>query len=137
MPLKCYIKPNRTRKRVFTAKDCGRIVCYAIDDGAIKEEVFKEVSRCLGDPCQYDRIEQIVKWLLEALAAILLSIKIAKTVIVAVRVLVVLVKRIPLANRLLKKTDKSILAIEDAMSKAQDITAKVEELERIINLRKE
>jgi len=136
MPLKCYIKPNRTRKRVFTAKDCGRIVCYAIDDGAIKQEVFKEVTRCLGDPCQYERIEQIVKALLEALAAILLAIKIARGVAVVIRVLTVLVRRIPLLGAATKRLENVNVAIEDAFLKAKDITGQVKELERIILTKK-
>lgn len=33
MPLKCYYKPERKRKRTYTARDVGRIVWYAREDG--------------------------------------------------------------------------------------------------------
>lgn len=49
MPIKCYEKPNRTKKRPFTAKACGRIVCYAIEDGASRKELEEEIDKCLDD----------------------------------------------------------------------------------------
>lgn len=47
MPKKCYYKPTRSRKRVFTARDVGRIVCAARSDGAADEDLRTEISKCL------------------------------------------------------------------------------------------
>lgn len=47
MPIVCTYKPNRTRRRRFTPRDAGRIVCDVIEQGYAQEEVAREVSRCL------------------------------------------------------------------------------------------
>lgn len=48
MPKVCYYKPNRTRVRVFTAKDVRRIAKYAIDDGANAVDVLAGVAVFAG-----------------------------------------------------------------------------------------
>lgn len=48
MPKVCYYKPNRTRIRVFTAKDVRRIAKYAIDDGAEAVDVLAGVAVFAG-----------------------------------------------------------------------------------------
>lgn len=49
MVTKCYYKPTRTKVRTFTAKDCGRIVCAAIADGVLPDDIEKELEKCLGE----------------------------------------------------------------------------------------
>lgn len=73
MTMKCYDKPNRKKPRVFTAKDCGRIVCYAIADGANPQDVREAISECLPQQCKYDEILDQLTTLLEY-AAILTSL---------------------------------------------------------------
>jgi hypothetical protein len=48
MPKVCYYKPNRSKPRVFTAKDVQRIAKYAYDDGANNLEILAGVAVSLG-----------------------------------------------------------------------------------------
>jgi len=48
MTMVCYNKPNRTKVRVFTAKDVKRISKYALDDGANAFEILAGVGFTLG-----------------------------------------------------------------------------------------
>lgn len=48
MPIVCVNRPNRTKARVFTAKDVRRIAKYAVDDGADAAEIFAGVGVSLG-----------------------------------------------------------------------------------------
>ena len=44
----CYNRPNRTKRRVFTAKDVARIAKYAQEDGADPRNVAVGVISALG-----------------------------------------------------------------------------------------
>lgn len=46
---KCIAYPNRTKRRTFTAKDAGRVTCYALRDGSTVEELREELNKCA--PC--------------------------------------------------------------------------------------
>jgi len=48
MTLKCYDKPNRTKIRVFTARDVHRISRYAMDDGASAVDILAGVAVFTG-----------------------------------------------------------------------------------------
>lgn len=39
MPVKCFVKPNRTRTRNFSARDAARVMCYAIEQGATRQQI--------------------------------------------------------------------------------------------------
>lgn len=41
MPLKCFLKPNRTNVRKFRARDAARVMCYAIEQGATRAQIVK------------------------------------------------------------------------------------------------
>jgi len=45
---KTVCRPNRTRIRVFTARDVGRIVAYARNDGAVDAEVIANILNAFG-----------------------------------------------------------------------------------------
>jgi len=48
MTLVCYNKPNRSKPRVFTAKDVARIAKYASEDGADPRNIAVMVISALG-----------------------------------------------------------------------------------------
>ena len=122
MVLKCYNKPNRTRTRHFTAKDCGRVVCSALENGANKQDVFREVQKCLGDVCEYERIRLFVDLVLNAAAAITIGLAFVRAFAIAARFALVAFRRIPLIGALVSRANRSILALEDAAKSARDIT---------------
>jgi hypothetical protein len=43
VPIVCINRPNRSKARVFTARDVGRIARYAQEDGAIDVEILARV----------------------------------------------------------------------------------------------
>jgi hypothetical protein len=48
MPIKCYNKPNRKKPRVYTARDVGRIVAYARNDGASDTLLIAYILQSFG-----------------------------------------------------------------------------------------
>lgn len=48
MPVVCTYKPNRSKRRTFTAKDVARIARYATKDGTSPIEIFGVVAAGLG-----------------------------------------------------------------------------------------
>lgn len=48
MPLVCYNKPNRTKPRHYSARDCGRIVAYARATGASDVEILAHIAQAYG-----------------------------------------------------------------------------------------
>lgn len=48
MTRKCYNKPNRKQPRVFTARDAGRVVAYARNDGANDAELMANIAQAFG-----------------------------------------------------------------------------------------
>jgi hypothetical protein len=67
------------RVRPYTAEDIGRIVCYAIEDGAEKADIRKELKRCMGktEECDCERAKNLIKIALSvfAYAAVALALK--------------------------------------------------------------
>jgi hypothetical protein len=62
MPRICRYVPVRRTLRVFTAKDVGRIACYALNDGADPAEMRHELQRCLPDDeeCECERAKNLI-----------------------------------------------------------------------------
>lgn len=46
MPLKCFEKPNRERRRVWKAKNVAQVYCKALEGGESEAEIQKELQRC-------------------------------------------------------------------------------------------
>lgn len=132
MAIKCYNKPNRTKKRHFTARDCGRIVCTAIEHGENRVSVWHQVEPCLGDPCEKVRVRALVNAVLEAATAIAIAIGTALAVIRLARVTLVLLLRIPVVRKYVIQLLGTTKKLEDAFTRAKDITAEAQELERIL-----
>lgn len=106
MPKVCINRPNRTRKRVFTARDCGRIARYAFDDGADRIEIMTRVAKGLGVSSNICRIRNAINVLLDIrviVAEILISTGGASLLAAVISILSSpLIKRIPvLGTRLI------------------------------------
>jgi len=90
MPKVCIERPNRTKARVYTAKDVGRIICYAIADGATIQEIRDAAEECMGEQedCECDRLKQLIQnlnLLLEAVGlalSLLAGVKALRTILV-------------------------------------------------------
>jgi len=86
----CRDIPKRSKARVFTAKDVGRIVCYAIADGASIQDIRDEMEECMGEQedCECDRLKQLIvnlNLLLEAVGlalSLLAGVRALKTILV-------------------------------------------------------
>jgi len=122
----CFVRPKRSRVRRYSAKDCGRIVCYALAAGESHEDVFDEVKKCLGDPCETERVRAFLKALLELMVAILAAMALARTISAGVLLLARLAARIPLLRPILARAQASAVLIEDAFTNARDITGQAE-----------
>lgn len=56
--IKCYVKPNRTEERRFTAQDAARIMCYAFKGGASEQEIVRRFRiHCRGEARGRDRAQ--------------------------------------------------------------------------------
>lgn len=97
-------REKRSKPRVFTAKDCGRIVCYALADGASEAEIRREVSRCAGGECS--EAEDLLRRVLEVAAEVALAIAVARGILITLRVLAYVVRRLPGSRLALEKLGK-------------------------------
>lgn len=73
MTMVCYNKPNRSKPRVFTAKDVERIARYAINDGADPLDVLVGILRSTGRSGQACQIVAGISLLL-AISKLLIQI---------------------------------------------------------------
>jgi hypothetical protein len=48
MPKVCINRPNRSKKRVYTERDVGRIIAYARNDGASDTLLFAYIAQSFG-----------------------------------------------------------------------------------------
>ena len=56
--IKCYVKPNRTEDRKFTAQDAARIMCYAFKGGASEADMVRRFRiTCKGETQQKDKAQ--------------------------------------------------------------------------------
>lgn len=46
MPQKCFFKPNRATKRIWTAKTVAQVYCRALETGTTEPEIEKELEKC-------------------------------------------------------------------------------------------
>ena len=123
MPVLCRNVQRRNKLRVFTAKDCGRIVCYALEDGADLAELRKEVQRCLGgQDCDCETVKQFVRNVLTIFAGVALLIGVKSHVGRALRTLIRLALKSPneserlLARETLKSLDDLTDSAESALN---------------------
>lgn len=130
MTMKCYNKPNRTKRRKFTEKSAGSIVCRVLNEGGNLEELRMEVSKCV-DFCEHSKINAVLPRILTLLAAITLALEFVLPLLLALRVASLFLSRIPIIARLLSRVTTSPIMIEDALLKAKDITAQVEIIRKI------
>lgn len=72
MPIVCINRPNRSERRVWTAKAVGRVCSYAVREGATREELRTELEPCLPQ-CNCELIDSILNFLLGLLAGALIA----------------------------------------------------------------
>lgn len=97
MPIVCINRPNRRKRRLYSEKDAGRIVCRVVSQGGDRAKLVQEIEKCL-DLCDKEKIRQKVEQLLQA--AIALSILLGG-LIGAGGVIAAILLRIPLGYLLL------------------------------------
>lgn len=129
MPLKCYQKPNRTKVRTFTAKDVGRIACYAIDDGALKSDVRREVDKCLGPNEECEHAFSVLEVILKLLLALALALFVLSTLQRLVRVLLIL-------RRILPKEIVEALEDKRIQQLEEEVKIRIDEVTELILARK-
>jgi len=126
MPIVCINRPNRKRKRTYTAKDCGRIVCRAIETGAEPAEIEREIGICLGDVCQRVRVSQFLDLVAEATVAISIGLTVAQFLLVSLRFAVVIARRIPLLRGSLTRAEQALARISAAQDSTKLLTREAE-----------
>jgi len=88
MVLVCYDRPNRTKPRRYSGRDAGRIICYAMENGASLKEINQAArDRGCGDVFDDEcakvkvRVREMLELALAVLAAILLSLTAAGRIV--------------------------------------------------------
>lgn len=127
--IKCFRKPRRSEPRLFTAKDCSRIVCRAIQQGVSEPEMVDELSNCLSlasEECQEERkqIEQVAEFALSLIQSNNVELKtialIGSVVELAVKTLARVARFIPGAGRF------ASIPLETAARATRDAVVRVE-----------
>lgn len=54
MPLKCFLKPNRTKPRRWSAKTVGQVYCVALRDGVPRVDLEREIRKCVEPDSKRD-----------------------------------------------------------------------------------
>ena len=123
MTIKCYNKPRRTRARTFTAKDVGRIACYAKEDGVLENDIIAALEDCIDfkDKKACQEVEEKLKdkeFENELLiAAALLAVPLFKLVKKAAQVLKIFIDK--------KTIDKINQEYEDLIRRLREINKEV------------
>lgn len=84
MPRVCFYRPNRTFPRHYTARDAGRIICYARQNGATYGEILDAARErgCLEDQdCDCVEFKRFIETFLEALAGALIALALPETLL--------------------------------------------------------
>lgn len=84
MPRVCYERPNRSQPRRYSAKDAGRIICYARKYGATYGEIIAESRRrgCVGlEACDCEEVKNFVQTVLELAAGAVLAILVPESLL--------------------------------------------------------
>lgn len=130
MPIVCINRPNRRKRRLYSEKDAGRIVCRVVSQGGDREKLVQEIEKCL-DLCDKEKIRQKVEQLLQA--AIALSILLGALIGVAGTITAILLRiplgylLLPILRRLLPDPTKAIqkgIEIEGIAKEIFDILSK-------------
>jgi hypothetical protein len=132
MPLVCIERPNRSKPRKFSERDAGRIACRVLDEGGNRQRLVKELEKCIGDLCEREKVEQLIKLIEEAAVAIAVSIGILKALLASARAILLLARRIPALRKLAGGLEASVKRLDDAANKAKDITQQAELLSKQI-----
>lgn len=98
--LRCTLRPNRSERRGYTAKDVGRIACYALRDGATPQEILSELRECA--PCsddteQKNALERAMEAIAENQRMIVTVLAVAVAVLALMRFFGVFIALIPRA----------------------------------------
>ncbi len=118
MAVKCYIKPNRSKPRTFSAKDVGRITCAAVEDGVSQTSIREEVSKCV----QVDKeCEEVRDKLKQAEAVIAISIVVLAVVIPAFRVVVQAIQFLRIFRRIRNNVDIVQKELDDLFKRLKEI----------------
>lgn len=128
MPIVCINRPNRTRKRRYTEKDAGRIVCRVVSQGGDREKLVQEIEKCL-ELCDKEKIRQKVEQLLQA--AIALSILLG-ALIGAGGLIAAILLRIPLGYLLLPLLRRLLPDPTKAIQKGIEIEGIAKEIFEIL-----
>lgn len=115
MPQKCYNKPNRTKKRVFTACDAARIAREIVKDD--QETTPEEVLACIAKGFGFSHVSLSRVRVVES-AVIFTKIPIKPTLTILGKLLEKLAERSNLLKRLL---GPSLAALKKAIELADKI----------------
>lgn len=124
MPIVCINRPNRRKRRLYSEKDAGRIVCRVVSQGGDREKLVQEIEKCL-DLCDKEKIRQKVEQLLQA--AIALSILLGALVGLSTA-LAAFILRIPLGALLLRLLQKALPDPTKAIQKGIEIEGIAKEI---------
>lgn len=132
MPLVCFNRPNRTERRVWTAKKVGQVCGYALREGSTPSELQRELEDCLGLPEQCDCAE-IRNWignLLAALAAALIIIGAPRGVVIRsfIALVRILARRIPALLPVLDYLQR----LETARTLLEEVRAAAQRIEQLV-----
>lgn len=113
--LKCYYKPFRRVKRTFNAKSAARVVCAALADGATKQEIRQEMSRCLV--CSED--DQQKRALDQAIEAVAASSSMLATMISLIGVMIAVIAAVQLVGRFVPQARLALLVLRPAFTRVE------------------
>ena len=102
-------RPERARKRRYSAKDAGRIICYAVGAGASPREIKEAAGCCLPeDDCE--KVKQLVRQFLPLLAILLSIVPVITGAVAVLR----RIRRVPVVGTLLGRS-LPLLALETTL----------------------
>lgn len=122
---KCKIVCDyHTERRPFTAKDAGRVICYAVQDGASLREILNHAAqRCKVTEldCDCEKLQQIIR-LAEGALAVAVAILIAMSPLRRI-----ILQRLPNEiKRLPKKEREAIEGVFRRLPDSQELLTKVQ-----------
>lgn len=137
MTKKCYYKPNRSKKRVFTEKDVARIAKYAKEDGSDGHGLLAAVAVSLGFGWVFCMAAAIVKnynvilaFVAEA-GGILAFAKVVETLLAFLRGGAVI--KIPIVNRVAILAIVVLLAVEKIINAVTLIVEEYGDAQEVID----
>lgn len=132
MPIVCINRPNRSERRVWTARKVGQVCGYALREGATQTELASELEECLGLPEQCDcaLIRELIEGLLSALAAAILILGAPRGIVIRsfIELVRILVRRIPALAGLLAYLQR----LETARNLLEEIRSTAERIRQLV-----